>query len=59
MYHRGQSSKPGAHWQYERLVHQLTGRLVAATFDDELRFGPQGSIDQALQFAEDIVAATA
>jgi predicted ATPase len=48
---------PGAHWQYDRLVTQLTGRLGTATFEDELRLGAQLSIGQALQLAEDVVSA--
>jgi predicted ATPase/class 3 adenylate cyclase len=50
---------PGAPEEYERLVSHLTDRLGAATFEDELGLGAQLSIRQALQLAEDIVAATA
>ena len=42
-----------------RLVAQLTGRLGGAAFDNELHVGAQLSIGQALQLAEDIVAAAA
>jgi predicted ATPase/class 3 adenylate cyclase len=57
MHHGRGSGSPGAQWHYDRLVTQLTGRLGAATFEDELRLGAQLSIGQALQLAEDIVAA--
>jgi predicted ATPase len=53
------SGLPGGYEDYGRLVSQLTGRLGAATFEDELRLGAQLSIGQALQLAEDIVAAVA
>jgi hypothetical protein len=50
---------PGAHRHTEYLVRQLTDRLGAAAFEDELRLGGQLSIDQALQLAEEIVTSTA
>jgi hypothetical protein len=57
MRHGGWYGATGAHWHDDRLVGQLTGRLGAATFENELRLGAQLSIDQALQVAEDIVTA--
>ena len=45
--------------EYERLVSQLTGRLGAATFEDELRLGGELSMGGASQLAEDVVASTA
>jgi hypothetical protein len=53
------SFPPGQRQQYERLVSQLTALLGAATFDEELRVGAELSIGQALQLAEDLVAARA
>jgi hypothetical protein len=53
------SGLPGAHEEYERLIDQLSIRLRAATLEDELRLGGQLSIREALELAEDIVAATA
>jgi predicted ATPase len=50
------SGLPGAHWHYDGLVSQITGRLGAIVFEDELRLGAQLSIGQALQLAEDIVS---
>jgi hypothetical protein len=58
-HHGGRYAAQGAHEEYDRLVSQLTGELGPATFDDELGLGAQRSIGQALQVAEDVVAATA
>jgi hypothetical protein len=55
--HGGSSGSVNASWRYEDLRRQLTGRLGAATFEDELRLGAQLSVGQALQLAEDVVAA--
>jgi hypothetical protein len=58
--HHGRSSRSAnASWRYEDLVRQLTGRLGAATFDDEVGLGAQLSRGQALQLAEEVLAATA
>jgi hypothetical protein len=56
---RGWSFSTSALWQYELLLSQLTAHLGVASFEDELRLGAQLSIGQALQLADDIVAAVA
>jgi tetratricopeptide (TPR) repeat protein len=59
MHHGLGPGSPDVHWHYQHLVDQLTEHLGVAALEDELRLGAQLSIGQALQLADDIVAAVA